>query len=315
MTAISAKTSVDTSANSATSPTPLGTSGPDTSAVGTKEGSFDAFMKTILKGENSSQVSEEELFSGIIGERLSAKNPELASKYKDLLTAEKSSRQGPDGYIPVEDAAKGALSALVKEGVLTQEEGDKIYSESFAAAQLDGNTGALFDAKGGSNDPTIAVETMEKALLSAKLKLDQFASGGATFEDRHLEEASVGAAQFRTGGVVAHAGTVGSDSVTPNGTFVDGGGGFVFKPVSDSDGKLAILAPEKLTGLVEKAVLLADGKEIESGRYGGNGNGGREHFRFSRPGGGYPKDLTVAMVLKNGEQVTYRIGDPSQRYD
>lgn len=312
MTAITAKTTTDTSVSS---PTPLGNAGPNTSGVGTKEGTFEAFMKTILKGEASSQVSEEELFAGVIGERLSAKNPELATKYKELLDKEKAARTKPDGYVPVEDAAKAALATLARDGGITEEDGNKIYSESFAAAQLDSNTSALFDGKGGPGDPTIAVETMEKALLAAKLKLEQFASGGATFEDRQLGEASATAAQFRTGGVTAHSSVVSGGSTTPQGTFVDGGGGFLFKPVSDSDGKLAILAPEKLTGLVEKTILMADGKEIESGRYSGNGNGGREHFRFSRPGGGYPKELTVAMILKNGEEVTYKISDPSQRYD
>lgn len=202
----------------------------------------------------------------------------------------------------------------MKDGGITEADGNKIYSESFAAAQLDGNSSALFDGKGGPGDPTIAVETMEKALLAAKLKLEQFASG-ATFEERQLGEAAATAAQFRTSGVTAHSAVVSGSSTTPQGSFVDGGGGFLFKPISDSDGKLAILAPEKLTGLVEKTILMADGKEIESGRYSGNGNGGREHFRFSRPGGGYPKELTVAMILKNGEEVTYKISDPSQRYD
>jgi hypothetical protein len=56
-----------------------------------------------------------------------------------------------------------------------------------------------------------------------------------------------------------------------------------------------------------------NGDEIESGRYGGNGNGGREHFRFSQPGGNYPQGVVVEALLKNGEKVLFKITDPSQR--
>jgi hypothetical protein len=44
-------------------------------------------------------------------------------------------------------------------------------------------------------------------------------------------------------------------------------------------------------------------------------NGGREHFRFNKPGADYPKDLTVEVTMKDGSIKTYKIPDPSQRYD
>ncbi|MCK6552015.1 hypothetical protein L6R52_39655, partial [Myxococcota bacterium] len=93
-------------------------------------------------------------------------------------------------------------------------------------------------------------------------------------------------------------------------------GGFLWKPVSDSDGRLAILTPEKLTGQIAGvSVKDPSGRVIESGRPAGVGNGDREHFRFSRPGGAFPPGSVVEIKLKNGETVNYTIPNPSERYD
>ena len=61
--------------------------------------------------------------------------------------------------------------------------------------------------------------------------------------------------------------------------------GFLWKPVSDSTGKLAVLVPER-----SRSSCIVNG---ESGAWGGIGNGSRAHYRFSKPGGAYGDGVTV----------------------
>lgn len=90
--------------------------------------------------------------------------------------------------------------------------------------------------------------------------------------------------------------------------------GFLWKPVSDSDGNLAILLPPGMTGkVVAVRVLSPDGQVLEEGRHGGVGNGGREHFRFKRPGGAFPPNCQVQILMKDGSQQTIPIPNPGVR--
>lgn len=90
--------------------------------------------------------------------------------------------------------------------------------------------------------------------------------------------------------------------------------GFLWKPVSDSDGNLAILLPPRMTGkVVAVRVLSPDGQVLEEGRHGGVGNGGREHFRFKRPGGAFPPNCQVQILMKDGSQQTIPIPNPGVR--
>lgn len=114
----------------------------------------------------------------------------------------------------------------------------------------------------------------------------------------------------------AAAGGGGGGGGTKGGIHVDGPNGFLWKPVSDSNGKLAVLLPKGMTGDIASVVLKdANGQVIEKGRMTGVGNGDREHFRFSRPGADYPEGVTVEVQLKDGSVKTYTIDNPGQRYD
>lgn len=94
-----------------------------------------------------------------------------------------------------------------------------------------------------------------------------------------------------------------------------GRAGFLWKPESDKDGNLAILLPPQLLGRVATvSIISADGKTIvEQGRYAGSGNGGREHFRFSRPGGSFEDGSTVLITMKDGSRKNVKIGETSVR--
>ena len=94
-------------------------------------------------------------------------------------------------------------------------------------------------------------------------------------------------------------------------------GGFLWKPVSDKNGDLVVLLPKKLTGKVEEVRILSpDGKRtLGKGKYSGIGNGDREHFRFSKPGSGYPDGAIVYIKLDNGSTRHVKIGDTSRRIE
>lgn len=76
---------------------------------------------------------------------------------------------------------------------------------------------------------------------------------------------------------------------------------FLWKPISDSTGKLAVLVP------AGGGPVTVNG---ERGSYGGNGNGGRDHYRFSKPGGAY--GTNIPCVCGFG---TVMIPDGALRYE
>jgi len=271
------------------------TTPPASPSAGSSE--FDTTLKGILGTDSAKKVSEEDLFAALVSERIKkTKGEEEGAKFQQSLEAKKNEMRKGDGHTPMEDAAKAALIEARESGVLSKEEADKIYSEAFAAAQLDSNTGVLFDGKGGPNDATIAVASLEEALAGSRVKMEKFDSGSEKAPERSVDEAS--------NGKVMHL----PDSPTA------GDQGFLFKPVSESDGKLVVLLPARLTGLVSGLSIVGpDGQVTESGRYRGVGNGGREHFRFSKPGGQYANGSTVQANLITGEIVRYLISNTSQR--
>jgi hypothetical protein len=276
-----------------------GNGGTDKAVTGTTGGDgFDTTLKALLGSDPAKKVSEEELFSGLIQERIKkSKGEEALKQFQELLTGAKERLKKPDGFIPLEDATKEALREFRDAGKLDEKEADSIYSQAFAAAQLDENKDVLFDDRGGPNDPTMAVAEMERAMAASRALVEKFDAGTEQAPERSLSEASNG-------------------KMAGSGFGVSGSGdtGFLYKPVSESDGKLVVLLPPRLTGLVKGLTLIGpNGEIIEQGRYTGNGNGGREHFRFSKPGAQYPDGLTVQATLATGELVRYIIRETSER--
>lgn len=90
---------------------------------------------------------------------------------------------------------------------------------------------------------------------------------------------------------------------------------FLWKPKSEKDGKLAILLPAEMTGQVEGVrVLSPDGQAILArGKYANIGNGGREHYRFTKPGSSFPPGSHVEILLKDDTRKTITIMQPNQR--
>lgn len=282
---------------------------------------FDTLLKGFLQPDSANKVSEEELFAGLAYERISAlKGKEAGEAYKAALEAERAALRKPNGFIPQEEAAMNALKKLVEGGTLSAEEGDTVYAQAFAGAQLDGNTSALYDNRGGPNDPTMAVEIMETALIAARAMMTSFDDGSKSADPRSLSGAAPSGVPGGSGATPVTTPATGVDeaSVSPTGQEVDGSGGFLWKPVSVNQGALAVLLPPELTGSISALKLLDEnGDVIEEGRFtsDGTGEGGRTKYSFNRQGGDYGDNLTVRVELTDGNVRTWTIPDGSKRYD
>ena len=188
-------------------------------------------------------------------------------------------------------------------------------------------------ALSGSKDPAEALENLkrlseqlglDKSVVSMLLEAMQEAglipapAGPAQGAQAPAGAAGPAAAGGGGGGGGGGAGPVGgaSSPKTPLGGNIDGAGGFLYKPFSDSDGKLVVLTPESMAGNVASVTVRGpDGSVLATGIPKGNGNGGRDHFRFDKPGSAFPPNVTVEVQLRDGSTKSYPIENPSLRYD
>lgn len=93
-------------------------------------------------------------------------------------------------------------------------------------------------------------------------------------------------------------------------------GGFLWKPISDNDGRLVVLLPPAMTGYGAKVdVVSPDGDVLASGRFTSVANGGREHYRFDRSGGNFPDGSSVRISFPNGSTVNQTISETSRRFE
>jgi hypothetical protein len=100
----------------------------------------------------------------------------------------------------------------------------------------------------------------------------------------------------------------------------DGGGGFVWKPNSDTQFFAAIVLPPALSAYVTKVEILSTAGVLLSTPVGkGIGNGGRTAWQDrSRTGANYAREYGAVLVkvyLNQGGCITYAINDPSKRVD
>lgn len=260
---------------------------------------FEQFLRQKIQAQDGQEISEEDLFASLVRERINADKGEDAVKsFDETFQAALGKVRGGSR----EDAAKEALKTLRDAGTITADEADSIYSYSFSAAQLDSNTDALFDGIGS----TKATSALEAALLGARTKLEGFVDGKNLAVKRSLDEAS-------------YANNTGMHDTGAKGSALAAGGsaGFLYKPIAESDGNLAVLLPTELLGQVSAVDILdSSGNKIESGRFTSTGDfGDREKYSFSKPGGEFPDNLTVLVTLMSGEQVRYLIEDSASRVE
>ncbi len=297
---------------SGTTTTPKSNADATTSAVD----DFSAYIKKALGGDTKTQVSEEELFAALIEQKLHAEDPAAAEFFAAEKAKLSASMAKPDGYVPVEDVAAAALRATVAAGKMDKTKAEKINGEAFAGAQLDDNKDALYDDRGGENDPTIAVAQMEAALLALRTSMEKIEKGETTVAPRDLNTPSN---QKPAAGGSATLNTTGSSSMSGS-QKLDGSGGFLWKPESDSNGKLVVLLPKDLTDAVSKVEIYSslpptEANKLASGKFTGNANGDRGHFRFDKPGSEYGDNVYVVATKNDGGTVSWLIEDGGKRND
>jgi hypothetical protein len=293
-----------------------------TESVATKKASdFSKFFEDILGKKSSKEVSEEELFSLSVKKQLTdLKGDSVAKEYQSLLDASKTRS---DGRMQYETGAKTALAGLVSSGKLTGAEADKIFSQSFTASQLDSQTDSLWDDTGSATDPTKAVMAADLAITKISAALADIANGKLSVKSMGLSSSptAVGASSSGTSSSSSSSNgskPIGSETVIAvNGNTIDGEGGFLFKPVSINEGKVAILMPTQWKNNIDTVWLLdKEGKQLDVGYSTGYGETGeRQKFRFNQPGSEYPKDIQVKIKFNDGSFKTLNIADPSKRYD
>lgn len=160
--------------------------------------------------------------------------------------------------------------------------------------------------------PTADAATLLPLVLQLLQALQQLTPPGAP------ASSATSAAAAPSGGTAGGASEKPGKSGKSGGktTKLDGPGGFLWKPVSDSNGKLVVLLPPKLAGQAKSVeVQDASGKTLARGRYTGDANGGRSHFRFDKPGAAFGNDVRVVATLANGQKVTYPIENGAARND
>jgi hypothetical protein len=289
-----------------------------------KTNDFSSFIRGALEGSGKEMVSEEELFAVLIEQRLG----EVSEEAKEMYTTEREKeinaiRRG-DGYVNMEKAAVRALRTVVDSGIIAKEEGERVYGEAFMGAQLDDNLDELWDDRGSAKDPTIAIASIEEALMKVEMFMEKLQSGTIEASERNLSIGSTGEPTAASGNTSNHAGSS-FESIASNGSLeaqsLDGAGGFLWKPVSESDNKLVVLLPEALRGAISRVEIHnslppTDITRLAEGRFAGDTmNGNRPHFRFDKPGSRYGSDVHVVAYKDDGSMLSWDIKDGGSRHD
>jgi hypothetical protein len=133
----------------------------------------------------SKEVDEEELFAGLVNERLLALSRvegaqanrlrRAASRFRQELKEELDKWSSVEAA-PLERVVKKTLRSLVANGYLTLEEKRAVRDQAFDAAQLDNNPFALYGSEG--NDWLKVGSKISQRMV--KERLDAFANGELT---------------------------------------------------------------------------------------------------------------------------------------
>lgn len=176
-------------------------------AAGDSRAGLVSLLNSLTGSIDPASVNEEQLFAGIVYDRIAAaKGEAVANEYNTLLDAKMAEHTRADGFVFVEDAARAALQEMEGSGKLTTAEAETIHAQAFQAAQLDDNTAALYDSRGDTMAVAPTATAMEK-VLAMLLKFD---SGEMTPERMPLA--------YQQGQAVAGAATSGSTAASTTAT-------------------------------------------------------------------------------------------------
>ena len=140
-----------------------------------------------------------------------------------------------------------------------------------------------------------------EAQVEAQLAEQEAATAASEAEQRAAQE-SASSSSSDSGSSSASSGSTGG-----------GSGGFLWKPVSESNGRLVVLLPGSLRGRVS-GCSISGSFGSETGSFAGDThNGRRPHYRFSKPGRSYGSNITVTARTSSGNQ-SWRVPNGASRH-
>ena len=281
---------------------------------------FVAMLNSAMNPSRT-ELNEEELFADIISQKLGLLNQEAKDFYEERTLELSTLRARKDGYVSVEDVALEALSLTEEAGLIDKEVAERINGEAFALAQLDDNLSALWDGRGSANDPSIIISGKDDAMARLQNNIERLELGELEAVSRSTKEMTMSHSSNSSSSISLQAL---SHTVDPSGYKImnmDGAGGFLWKPESESDGKLVVLLPTEFKGKIQGAEihsgLPADSSTLlGAGRFAGDThNGNRVHYRFDKEGSAYGKEVYVVAKTIDGESIAWLIQNGADRND
>lgn len=259
----------------------------------TQSDSFERLIRENLVPDKNGEVNEEQLFVAAAAAKISQSSG--ANARERFLSEVSANFSQSHSY---EEAGKAALKKIQDLGIISSRSLGKIYSQAFAAAQLDSNTEALWDGTGGRRDKTIAVGDKTEAAATAAERLQEFLLNPDSVTSRDVDEIPLGRVDHQKGRTI------------------DGPGNFSFNPARASDGFAEITVPKEVSQKVT-AVLLRDfsGNIIDVASETDADENGARKFAFSASGISFPSNIIVEVQLTKGPALRYLIPRPSKNYD
>ena len=265
------------------------------------------------------RVNEQDCYAALVHHALASIKPNLVAQFERQLKPALASYQNNHSDTNLFKISDRILRQLIRDKLLTQEQYKIIRDFAFGKAQLDSNrikiSSEKTDGAKADDTPTRAVSTFYKRLES-----NQVANSSEIAQFR-AEEAKISAAKWRENRKLlnnkSNKASLTTLAATTNAKNTALNRGFLWKPISDSDGQLVILLPSLYTKNVAQVSLYSseENKFIESGRYSGIGNGDREHYRFKSAGSHYPAEVIVEISLKSGGKKMITIDNPANRLE
>lgn len=152
-------------------------------------GQYDQALRKAMKdttGDSAAGfVSEESLFAATAGASIRVRKG--GSVYRQYVEAFNASSESS-----FENRSKAALIKLQSDGLLSRQQANQLYSKAFAAAQLDGNSEALYDSIGGARDKTIATASTQEAIIKTTTTLSAIDDKSSTPKLRDIFDSPVG---------------------------------------------------------------------------------------------------------------------------
>lgn len=271
-----------------------------------------------IKAEDLSggmRINEEELYSAIIHQQLKEKNPTAALAFETALPEQIAKIKTNKNSTLVFKATDRVMRAFVRSKQISHDLYRQTRDYAFGKAQMDSDRTWLApkrtEEQGRGDTPLRAISTA----------LNKFSENSPALAEEisayRAREAAISRAKWKERRQAASSANSSDNAIAQNtsSSSNDIPSGFLWKPNSEKDNRLVILLPSTMTSSAKKvAILSPDGnKVLENGNFAGIGNGGRQHYRFSKAGGNYPAGAQVSITFDDGTKRTVLISNTANR--